>query len=155
MSGVDIIGGDIVAIDDVMAIMDHAFDPVFGEAWTATQCAGLLPMPGVWLRIAYSNGKAVGFSMARSLLDEAELLLLAVDPDSQRQGIGKLLVDDFMAEAARREANRVHLEVRDGNPAVILYRRAGFDEVGRRPSYYKGSDGQSRDAITLSRSVNI
>ena len=64
--------------DAVMAVMDDSFDPRFGEAWTASQCAGLLPMPGVWLTLAREDDAVVGFALARVVADEAELLLLAV-----------------------------------------------------------------------------
>ena len=46
------------------------------------------------------------------------------------------------------------LEVRDGNPAVRLYKRTGFSEVGRRRDYYSGCDGQLFDALTLAKSFH-
>ncbi len=141
-------GGDL---DAVMAIMNAAFEPTYGEAWTRSQCAGILPMAGVSLRIAeHSGGNMVGFALVRAIADEAELLLIAVDPAAQHQGIGAALIDDFVAFAFAHGARRLHLEVRDGNNAFILYERAGFSLVGRRSDYYRGSDGHKRDALTLS-----
>ncbi len=138
-------------LDAVMAVMNDSFDPCFGEAWTAPQCAGLLPMPGVWLTLARARGEVVGFALARVVGSEAELLLLAVRRRDQGRGIGKRLLDGFTAEAAARGATRVHLEVREGNHAVNLYIRAGFTRVGRRRNYYSGRDGQIYDALTLAR----
>jgi ribosomal-protein-alanine N-acetyltransferase len=146
--------GSICDLDAVMDVMDDSFDPAFGEAWTAPQCAGLLPMPGVWLTIAREEGEAVGFGLARIVLREAELLLLAVRRDRQRSGIGSLLLDSFARAAADRGAHFLHLEVREGNAAVALYKRAGYFEVGRRKSYYNGRDGQVYDALTLSKGAN-
>ena len=57
--------------------------------------------------------------------------------------------------AASRDADRLHLEVRAGNPAMNLYLKAGFAEVGRRKNYYTGSDGQIYDALTLTRASTI
>jgi ribosomal-protein-alanine N-acetyltransferase len=135
----------------VMAIMNGAFSPRFGEAWTRSQCAGILPMAGVSLVLAHDNGneEPVGFSLFRTVADEAELLLLAVAPQHQHRGIGRRLLEQFVEQARAAGARRVHLEVRDGNPAVQLYRRAGFQPAGRRPDYYRGSDGRQYDAITL------
>ena len=135
----------------VMTIMNAAFDPRFGEAWTRSQCGGILPMSGVSLMLAYDNGdeRPLGFSLFRTVAGEAELLLLAVHPDDQRRGIGRLLLEQFVARARSAGASRVHLEVRDGNPAVRMYRLAGFETAGRRPNYYRGSDGRQFDAITL------
>ena len=138
----------------VMAIMNGAFSPRFGEAWTRSQCGGILPMAGVSLVLAHDNGhEPVGFSLFRTVADEAELLLLAVAPDHQHRGIGRLLLEQFVEQARAGGARRVHLEVRDGNPAVELYRSAGFGPAGRRPNYYRGSDGRQYDAITLAHSL--
>jgi ribosomal-protein-alanine N-acetyltransferase len=136
-----------------MAVMADSFDPCFGEAWTGPQCAGLLPMPGVWLTLARGGDEVVGFAMSRMVAGEAELLLLAVKRKDQGKGIGKRLLDGFGAEAAKRGAVRLHLEVREGNHALTLYSRAGFTQVGRRRNYYNGRDGQIYDALTLARSV--
>lgn len=143
-------GADDLA--DVMAVMDDSFDPRFGEAWTASQCAGLLPLPGVWLTVARGAEGAAGFALARLVADEAELLLLAVRHRAQRRGIGKLLLGDFERSAAKRGARRLHLEVRDGNPAFRLYERSGYALVARRRNYYKGRDGYCYDALTLAKS---
>ena len=78
-----------------------------------------------------------------------ELLLIAVDPESQGRGIGLVLLQDFIAHALSQGAHRLHLEVRDGNPAVHLYRDAGFAIAGRRRNYYRGPDGERYDALTL------
>lgn len=141
-------------LDAVMQIMTAAFPPCFGEAWTRSQCAGILPMAGVSLRLARNeSGAPVGFSLTRVIADEAELLLIAVDPAAQGRGIGQALVADFIKTAAAEGAARLHLEVRDGNPALALYERAGFKPAGRRKNYYHGPNGDSRDALTLALSL--
>jgi len=150
---VTIVPGTASDLDAVMRVMEESFDPAFGEAWTSAQCAGLLPLPGVWLSLACRDEEVLGFSLSRIVLDEAELLLLAVRPKGQRQGIGQLLLDRFVLEAKRRGAAHLHLEVRDGNHAIELYMRSGFSEAGRRHNYYNGRDGQLRDALTLARKI--
>ncbi len=144
--------GDLAA---VMTIMNDAFQPQFGEAWTRSQCAGILPMAGVSLMLAHDNRwrPPVGFSLFRTVADEAELLLLAVATDHQRRGIGRLLLEQFVECARDAGATRVHLEVRDGNPAVQMYTRAGFRPAGRRTNYYRGSDGRQYDALTLAHAL--
>jgi ribosomal-protein-alanine N-acetyltransferase len=154
-SPVSISEGSILDLDAVVAVMEDSFDPAYGEAWTAAQCAGLMPLPGVWLSVARQDGRTVGFALARIVLDEAELLLLAVRRDGQRSGIGQLLLDRFRLVATARGASKLHLEVRDGNPAMHLYRRAGFTEAGRRRNYYTGRDGQIYDALTLMKGTLI
>ncbi|HWT12342.1 MAG TPA: ribosomal protein S18-alanine N-acetyltransferase [Allosphingosinicella sp.] len=141
----------VADLDAVMEVMEDSFDPRFGEAWTAPQFAGLLPMPGVWLVLAREGADAVGFALARIIADEAELLLLAVRRDSQCRGIGKMLLRRFETEAKTRGATRLHLEVRQGNHAVKLYEDTGFRLVGRRRNYYSGHDGCCYDALTLAK----
>ena len=142
-------------LDAVMAIMERAFGTLYGEAWTRSQCAGILPMTGVSLRLANdrSLGKPVGFSLTRSVADESELLLIAVDPAHQRRGIGRMLLDDMVDQTRRRGMTRAHLEVREGNEAMAMYLAAGFAQIGRRRKYYHGSDGSTFDALTFIKQV--
>ena len=145
--------GGIADLDAVMNVMDDSFDSRFGEAWTASQCAGLLPMPGVWLILAREGEAVIGFALSRAVAGEAELLLLAVRRIAQGRGIGKMLLDRFAQEARERGATRLHLEVREGNHALSLYERADFTLVGRRRNYYSGRAGQTYDALTLAKNA--
>ena len=137
---------DLSAIDGVMR---EAFDPRFGEAWTPNQVTGVLAMPGVWLTIAETDGVAAGFAVTRSILDEAELLLLAVRPAARRRGVGRQLLRSAIGEARQRGVVKMHLEVRAGNDAVTLYRAAGFEKIGERRGYYRGRSGKLFDAQTF------
>lgn len=138
-------------LDEVMLVMVAAFPPDFGEGWTRSQCAGILPMSGVTLTLARdsASGLAQGFSLLRTVADEAELLLVGVTPARRRCGIGRALVDHFITHAKARGAVRLHLEVRDGNAAVGVYHAAGFLPAGRRSNYYRGRDSITYDALTL------
>lgn len=144
--------GSADQIDRVMDVMREAFGDRFGEAWTRSQLSGILPMSGVFLRLALdrSSDSVLGFSLFRTIADESELLLIAVLPAHHRRGVGSLLLEDFLMHARRHGVSRVHLEVRDGNPAIGMYRTAGFAPVGRRRNYYHTAGGQRYDAITLS-----
>ena len=141
-------------LDDVMMVMNSAFDPQFGEAWTRSQCAGILPMPGVRLLVARDGAaEPLGFALWRTVAGDSELLLLAVGREHRRLGVGRRLLDQFVDEARRQGVTRVHLEVRDGNPAIGIYESAGFSRVGHRPLYYRGSNGEQYDALTFARDL--
>lgn len=142
-------------LDEVMVVMEAAFGTRFGEAWTRSQCAGILPMHGVSLVLArdFNDGQAVGFSLTRTVADESELLLLAVLPSRHRQGIGARLLDEFLNRSRADGIQHLHLEVRDGNPAVGMYQDVGFRAVGRRRNYYHAADGEHFDALTLVRKL--
>ena len=152
---VRIVPGTSEDLDAVMAVMEAAFGTRYGEAWTQSQCAGILPMAGVSLMLAHdrASGEAVGFSLVRSIVGESELLLLAVAPDHRRRGIGRELLQQFLDSARADGVTRAHLEVRDGNPAIHMYRRAGFEPIGRRRNYYRGADGSLFDALTFALDI--
>jgi ribosomal-protein-alanine N-acetyltransferase len=142
-------------LDSVMAVMDSAFGNHFGEAWTRSQLAGILPMSGVCLMLARepASAEVIGFSLFRSVADESELLLLAIHPSHHRRGVGRRLLEEFLERVRKDEITRVHLEVREGNPAISMYRAAGFSPVGRRRNYYHAPDGKRFDAITLAHQL--
>ncbi|HEX4736304.1 MAG TPA: ribosomal protein S18-alanine N-acetyltransferase [Allosphingosinicella sp.] len=146
--------GSAADLPALMHVMEDSFDPAYGEGWTGPQCAGLLPMAGVWLNLAREEEEVVGFALSRVVAGEAELLLLAVRRDRQKHGIGQLLLNRFVDDSRGRGARQLHLEVRDGNPAVQLYKHTGFSQVGRRRNYYSGRDGQLFDALTLAKTLD-
>ena len=147
---VRICNGGSEDLDGVLNVMGGAFSPDFGEGWTRSQVAGILPLSGVALAIARDeNDYVCGFSLQRTIAGESELLLLAVHHSAQRCGIGSRLLDHFIETSRSLGAARLHLEVRDGNPAIAMYQAYGFVPVGRRANYYRGLDNSVFDAITM------
>ncbi len=138
----------------VMRVMAAAFDPAFGEAWSAGQLTGLAAMPGTRLAVVRAAGEVAGFYAARLAGPESELLLLAVDPAAQAQGLGRALVADWQDWARAAGAGEHLLEVRADNAAVAFYRAAGFQQIGQRKNYYHGNDGSQRDALTMKMTVS-
>lgn len=150
-----IIEGDARDIHAIMPVMDDAFEPAFGESWTATQCLSALAMSDCKLLIAKTSGSITGFAMSRWVLDIEELLMIGVTKACQRQQIGSMLLDAIVDRAKRAGRQRLFLEVRDGNPAHDFYRASGFEPIGRRKQYYRGSDGFRPDAITMAMNLQI
>mgnify|MGYP006158455271 CR=1 FL=1 len=72
------------------------------------------------------------------------------------QGIGRALVQDFLAQARRRGAETAFLEVAESNTAArALYARAGFTESGRRRGYYHLPDGTPEDALVMTCTLAV
>lgn len=139
--------GDLPAVMDVMT---SAFSDRYGEAWTRSQCAGILPMNGVSLVLARDDrDEVLGFALYRTVVDDSELLLLAVAPPMQGKGVGRKLLHHFIDDAKKNGAHRIHLEVREGNPAIRIYEAAGFAQSNRRKNYYRGRDGSQYDALSF------
>ncbi|OAH45878.1 ribosomal-protein-alanine acetyltransferase [Sphingobium yanoikuyae] len=141
--------GERNALADAMEVMTRAFDPLFGEAWTLPQLSGVMTMPGTWLTVAHVDAAPLGFALVRSVLDECELLLLAVDPLWRGRRIGRSLLEHSLTLARRRGITSMNLEVRATNMAVKLYENIGFEYVHRRPGYYRGNDGKLHDALSF------
>jgi len=92
----------------------------------------------------------VGFILSRIVVDEAEILTVAIRPEWRGRGHAGPLLSRHLDELARRGVARVHLEVEEGNaPALALYGRFGFRETGRREGYYVKPDGSRVAALTM------
>lgn len=128
----------------------HAACFTLPRPWSAPEIAALIADPLVFL-IALPEG----FIMGRAVLDEAELLTLAVAPQAQRRGLGRQLLAAFEDEARARGAATAFLEVAEPNTAArALYASAGYAQTGRRPRYYTGPGGLTQDALILSRPLD-
>ncbi|ANY20358.1 ribosomal-protein-alanine N-acetyltransferase [Tsuneonella dongtanensis] len=143
-------------LDRIMAVMEAAFDPLWGEAWTRRQVGDSLTFPHTHYRLLTrdaveprSDEQAAGFTLVRAAPGEEELLLVAVVPEARGRGLGHALITQAVADARTRRAERLFLEARHNNPAIALYRRMGFEAIGQRKDYYQTSDGQKLDAITF------
>jgi ribosomal-protein-alanine N-acetyltransferase len=112
-------------------------------------------MAGSWLLVARCGDDPAGFALLRTIVDEAELLLIAVRNRYRRQGIARALLGQAIDTAAADGTSVLHLEVRDGNPAAELYRGLGFVQIGMRRAYYRGRSGKVFDALTFNRRLGV
>lgn len=146
---IQVVEGDAQDIAAMMTIMNDAFDPRFGEAWTAAQCLSTLALPDCQLLLAMNNESVCGFAMSRWVFDHQELLMIGVAQRLQGQNIGKRLLFETIHQARQGGRTKIFLEVREGNNAHDFYLKSGFTPIGRRKNYYKNADGISPDAITM------
>lgn len=133
----------------VMPIMQSAFDPTFGEAWSLAQTREAMIVPGTDLFVAGDADVPSGFALARTIFETTELLLLAVDPMSQRNGVGRSLISGLIAEVKPIGVMAVFVEVRTDNGARRFYNRLGFCDIGYRKNYYRSATGDYSDAVTM------
>lgn len=118
--------------ETLAALHARCFD-ISPRPWSTSEFAALLTSPRCFLL----SGPQ-GFLLGRVIVDEAELLTLAVAPEARKQGLGRRLVDDFAAASRQRHAATAFLEVAaDNTPARALYAALGWRKAGRRPNYYR------------------
>lgn len=102
------------------------------------------PLAGYCGMLFVPGGRAPGSG-------QAEVMTIAVRPDSWSRGIGSLLLSAMLEEAEARDCGEVFLEVRaDNDRAHGLYRRRGFTEIGVRKGYYQPS---GTDAIVMRKDL--
>lgn len=131
------------------AVMAAIHTDGFDHPWSADTLVTLLGGPGVMAFIAMEADEPLGFILSRVVVDEAEVLTIAVRAEFRRRGIGALLLRAAAEHAVSAGAERFFLEVAEGNMAArCLYSSLTFTEVGRRKAYYDLPGGR-QDALVL------
>ena len=100
------------------------------------------------------SGDLLGFVISRIVMDEAEVLTIAVAIDRRRRGVAATLLETHLSELAMERVRRLVLEVEEGNAnARALYQKFGFVEKGRRDGYYRKADGSRASALIMQKDV--
>ena len=106
----------------------------------------------VWL-VALEGEQVVGYVGSQTVIDESDMMNIAVHPDFRRRGIAEALVAELEAALRQRGSRALTLEVRDSNaPAIALYEKLGFARVGLRKNYYRNP---KEDALILRKEWEI
>ncbi len=109
----------------------------FSTPWYMSTFRGLLSRTDTDMLGAVSGERLVGYAICWTVTDQAELGNLAVAEEARGKGTGRSLLTAAMERVRRRGARECFLEVRESNlRAQALYRRFGFEVVGRRRGYY-------------------
>jgi len=123
----------------------------FGAPWDAESFRRLLNRPGMLAFVGKDAAETdlQSFILVQTAADESEIISLGTHASARRLGLARALLDHAMAEAARRGAKTMFLEVAEDNSAALaLYGGFGFTLQARRKAYYEGRD-QSVDALVL------
>ncbi|WP_151807460.1 ribosomal protein S18-alanine N-acetyltransferase [Acinetobacter bereziniae] len=95
------------------------------------------------------NNQVVGFCILQPVLDEANLLLMAIHPSQQGRGLGYQLLEESIT-LLKNNPIQIFLEVRESNQAAIaLYEKSGFHQIDLRKNYYPNKDGSREHAIIM------
>lgn len=120
-------------ISQVAALEQACFSDPWPQSVLAQELENGLSL---WLA-AKQGGEVLGYVGSQSVLDEADMMNLAVRETARRQGIAKALVCALCRKLSEKGVQSLTLEVRDSNePAIRLYEALGFTQVGKRPNYY-------------------
>lgn len=110
----------------------------FGDPWSEGSITSELDNPlSLWL-VAEQDGAVCGYVGSQTVLDETDMMNIAVGPDCRRQGIAAALIHELVARLKERGSHILRLEVRESNtPAIALYNSMGFTLLGLRKNYYR------------------
>ena len=125
----------------------------FSDPWSENSVASELENRlSLWL-VALDGDTVAGYVGSQSVLDEADMMNVAVHPDFRRQGIAEALVSGLVEHLKAMGSHCLTLEVRASNaPAIALYEKLGFAEIGRRKNYYRNP---REDALILRKEWEI
>lgn len=123
----------------------------FARPWEAHEFERILCERSAIAHGLFRAGTLHGFILSRQAADEAEILTVVIAPALRGGGHAKDLLRRHLDGLAQVGIRRVHLEVDEGNaPALKLYHRMGFRQVGARTGYYGKADGSRATALTMS-----
>lgn len=125
----------------------------FNDPWSQNSIASELGNKlSLWL-VAEENGNVLGYVGSQTVLGETDMMNIATHPDYRKKGIGTSLINALIDVLAEQGSHSLMLEVRASNdPAISVYKKLGFDEIGRRKNYYRNP---KEDALILRKEWNV
>ena len=125
----------------------------FSDPWSENSIASELDNKLAFWLVATEGDRVAGYIGSQTVMDETDMMNVAVHPDYRRKGIAEALVNGLVEELKRKESRCLTLEVRASNdPAITLYEKLGFSEIGRRKNYYRNP---REDALILRKEWEI
>ena len=130
---------EIVRMNDAhIAQIEELERCCFSDPWSRAMLEPELSNPlSLWL-VAVCDDQVVGYVGSQSVLDGADMMNIAVHPQYRKQGVAQKLILELICLLQDRGVKCLALEVRASNePAICLYQKLGFIQIGRRPGYYR------------------
>lgn len=125
----------------------------FSDPWSEKSIASELDNKLAFWLVATEGERVAGYIGSQTVMDETDMMNVAVHPDFRRRGIAEVLVNGLVDTLKTKGSHCLTLEVRASNaPAIALYEKLGFSEIGRRKNYYRNP---REDALILRKEWEI
>lgn len=133
---------DKMSLEDLISIKD-ILTTEFDDFWNYEILKSELESNNSYFFVAKNiSGEIVGFSGIKIILDEADIMNIVVKKDFRNCGIGAILLKNIIKKARELEIKKIYLEVNDTNlPAINLYKKFNFKQIGIRKKYYGNNNG--------------
>ena len=140
-----------MAAEDIPAVAEIEKN-CFSSPWTKEGLEAELTNPQAEFFVLETEGTVAAYMGMHIVLDECYIANVAVSPDFRKRGYGQLLVENALCVAREKSCYFITLEVRVSNlPAISLYKKCGFDEVGERKNFYSAP---TENALIMTRYFN-
>lgn len=128
-----------MTLEDLSEIQDILFSE-FDDFWTISSFEQELKCKNSYFIVAKDiNNEILGFAGFKHILNEADIMNIVIKKDYRKNGIGKYLLENLISYAKSSNIDTLNLEVHENNiPAISLYHKLGFQDVGIRKNYYDG-----------------
>ena len=125
----------------------------FADPWSEKSVASELDnIWALWL-VAVDDDRVIGYIGSQTSIDETDVMNVAIHPDCRRRGIAETLIVNLVEELKKKGSHALMLEVRASNaPAIALYEKLGFLQVGCRKNYYRNP---KEDALILRKEWEV
>ena len=125
----------------------------FSDPWSENSVASELNNKLAFWLVAMEENRVAGYIGSQTVMDETDMMNVAVHPDYRRKGIAETLVNELVVNLKKMGSHCLTLEVRASNvPAITLYEKLGFTEIGRRKNYYRNP---REDALILRKEWEV
>ena len=125
----------------------------FADPWSEKSIASELDNKLAFWLVAAEGEQVAGYIGSQTVLDETDMMNVAVHPDFRRKGVAEALIQELVDHLRRMGSHCLTLEVRASNaPAIALYEKLDFREIGRRKNYYRNP---KEDALILRKEWEI
>ena len=125
----------------------------FSDPWSERSIASELDNKLAFWLVAAEGETVAGYIGSQTVMEETDMMNVAVHPDFRRRGIAEVLINTLVANLKNMGSHCLTLEVRASNaPAISLYEKLGFSEIGRRKNYYRNP---REDALILRKEWEV
>ena len=136
-------------VAQIAQLEKRCFSDPWSENSIRSELTGCLSL---WV-VALDGDTVAGYIGSQSVLGESDMMNVAVAPEYRRRGIAQALILELIRRLSQQGNRSLMLEVRASNtPAITMYRKLGFAQVGRRPNYYRNP---KEDALILRKEWEV
>jgi [ribosomal protein S18]-alanine N-acetyltransferase len=140
-----------ISLTDVPVLLQIEQEQLF--PWTKQLLQDCL-QPSYQNWVLLQHNKIIGFVISKIILDECELLNIAITAAQRRKGHGQMLLQHVIDHAITKYVRKIFLEVRSSNQsAIALYKKMGFIKINERKNYYPAKEGRE-DAVIMIKEIS-